>query len=578
MGLACPARSRIALFGAIAAAIMVLYAPASLSAAPQSLLVVDANTGATLVGQAAEEPRSPASLTKMMTLYMVFDALERGSATLKTRIKISSRAAAASPSKLGLEAGEDIALEDAIKALITKSANDIAIAIAEHFGGTEETFARAMTAKARELGMPATTFRNASGLPDSGQLTTARDMVTLGLRLYDTFPRYFPLFSIRSFSYGGNTYKSHNTLMLHMAGINGIKTGYTHASGFNLVTSYESDGRHLMAAIFGGDSAASRNAQMRVALTRAVSRASTTKTRRPLLIAQARPKPPAKVAAKPEAAASTASAVAAKTTITAPKPAAVSAPAISAPAVTAEARSQVPPVTPAAVPVPAPVPVVAPVVTPNIQMAKVRAVDVAPLEPPRAPQTVAAVAPTRPQVEPRLEPRREAEPRREVAAVTAKPGSFSGEMPSLAQGFAPAALSPPPPGPARPPSSLNQQHAALSQQAPAPVRMPEPSYRLQGPATVAAAVPPPVAAGRKSGWDVQVGAFATAEEADRHLAAVMAKAGAVVSGHPAYRKPVVAGGKTLQRARFGGFDQTSAALACAELTRQAIACLATKAD
>ncbi|MBX9926052.1 MAG: D-alanyl-D-alanine carboxypeptidase, partial [Hyphomicrobiaceae bacterium] len=276
---------------------LTLAASAVAVAAPKSLVVVDANTGAVLIDQDGSEPRSPASLTKMMTLYMAFEALERGSVTMRTPIRISTRAENAAPSKLDLDAGDTIALEDAIKALITKSANDVAIALAEHFSGSEEAFARSMTAKARELGMAATTFKNASGLPDSGQMTTARDMVTLSLRLYDTFPRYFALFSTRSFAYGGKTYKNHNTLMIHMPGVNGIKTGYTNASGFNLVTSYEAEGRHLIAAIFGGDSAASRNAAMRVALTRTISKASTAKTRRPLVVASSRAKPPVAVPA-----------------------------------------------------------------------------------------------------------------------------------------------------------------------------------------------------------------------------------------------------------------------------------------
>ena len=309
------------MFGALATAA---------TAAPKAFLVVDANTGATLLDESASEPRSPASLTKMMTLFLAFEALERGSVTMKTRIKISERAANASPSKLDLDAGDDIALEDAIKALITKSANDIAIAVAEHLGGSEDAFARLMTAKARELGMTGTVFKNASGLPDSGQVTTARDMVRLGLALYDRYPRQFGLFATRSFSYGGSTYKNHNTLMLHMAGVNGIKTGYTNASGFNLVTSYESDGRHLMAAIFGGDSAGSRNAAMRVGLTRVLSRASTVKTRKPMLVAlRQAPKlaarPPTRKA-PPEASQPTPPGAVATTPTPIPRPTPVAAP------------------------------------------------------------------------------------------------------------------------------------------------------------------------------------------------------------------------------------------------------------
>jgi D-alanyl-D-alanine carboxypeptidase len=196
-----------------------------------AVLVIDGNTGRVLHQSAADEPRHPASLAKMMTIYLAFELIEQGRLGYQTKIKFSANAAAAAPSKLDLEEGEEIALIDAIKVLITKSANDVAIAVAEHIAGSEEKFARLMTRKAHQLGMSATTFRNASGLPDDAQVTTARDMVTLALRLQDDFPKHYPLFATRTASYKNEEFRNHNTLLFHYEGTDGLKTGYTRASG-----------------------------------------------------------------------------------------------------------------------------------------------------------------------------------------------------------------------------------------------------------------------------------------------------------------------------------------------------------
>ena len=204
---------------------------------------------------------------------------------------MSAAAAAVQPSKLGPGCRRRIALADAIKALITKSANDVAVAIAEHIAGSEDRFARLMTQRARQIGMTATTFRNAHGLPDPAQTTTARDMLTLSLRLMDEFPQYYRLFSTRAFSYEGSIYRNHNTLLGTFEGTDGIKTGYTSQSGFNLVASVQRDGRHVVGVVFGGASAGSRNAHMRQLLTRALTRASKVKTRRTDTIASVR-RPP----------------------------------------------------------------------------------------------------------------------------------------------------------------------------------------------------------------------------------------------------------------------------------------------
>lgn len=268
-----------------------------------AVLVVDANTGRTLHASAADEPRYPASLTKMMTLYMVFELIERGRLAYNTPIRVSAHAAAAAPSKIDLKEGEEIALIDAIRVLITKSANDVAIAVAEHIGGSEANFARLMTQKAHQIGMRSTTFRNASGLPDPAQVTTARDMATLALRLQDEFPQHYVLFGTRTFAYKGESYRNHNTLLFHYQGTDGIKTGYTRASGFNLVSSVKRGNKHVIGVVFGGASASLRDNAMRTYLNMGLVRASPVRTRRPAPVLMARAPRPAvrQVAALPEA-------------------------------------------------------------------------------------------------------------------------------------------------------------------------------------------------------------------------------------------------------------------------------------
>jgi len=269
--------------------LLALATPPALARARYAAMSVDANTGKVLHAEAADEPRYPASLTKVMTLYLVFEQMQLGRLKPGTRLRISSDAASVSPSKLDLDPGDTITVSDAIKALVTKSANDIAVAFAEHIAGSEERFAQMMTRKAHALGMTNTTFRNASGLPDEEQTTTARDMLTLALRLYDTFPREAEIFSLRSFHYDGHRYRNHNTMLGKFAGMDGIKTGYTRASGFNLLASVRRDGRHVVAVVFGGTSAHARNARMRVILGRALQQASTQRTRKRLVVASTRP-------------------------------------------------------------------------------------------------------------------------------------------------------------------------------------------------------------------------------------------------------------------------------------------------
>lgn len=237
-------------------------------------IVVDANTGKTLFSANGDAQRFPASLTKMMTLYLVFEAMETGKIKKSTRIPFSATASAKPPTKLGVKPGNSVTVETIIYALVTKSANDAAAAIAEYLGGSEEGFAQIMTSKARKLGMRDTVFKNASGLPNSAQHSTARDMATLGIALREHFPQYYDYFSTRSFTFGRQRMGNHNKLLGRIKGVDGIKTGYTNASGFNLVSSVKSGDRKIVAVVMGGVSGRSRDNHMAELIKKYLPKAS----------------------------------------------------------------------------------------------------------------------------------------------------------------------------------------------------------------------------------------------------------------------------------------------------------------
>jgi D-alanyl-D-alanine carboxypeptidase len=241
-------------------------------------IVIDANSGKTLYASSADEPRHPASLTKMMTLYMVFEAMAKGKISKNSTMVMSKRAASMAPTKLGIKAGGHLTVETAIFALVTKSANDAAAATAEFLGGSESNFAQMMTVKARSLGMRSTHFYNASGLPDPRQITTARDMATLGIALRRNYPQYYSYFSTRSFTYGRSRMANHNKLLGRVAGVDGIKTGYTSASGFNLVSSVALGNKRLVSVVLGGKSGRSRDAEMAKLISKYVPQASSKAT------------------------------------------------------------------------------------------------------------------------------------------------------------------------------------------------------------------------------------------------------------------------------------------------------------
>ena len=224
--------------------------------------IINENTKRIYHNANADTRNYPASLTKIMTLYLVFDALKSKKISMNSKFKVSKRATKQPPSKLNLSAGSNITVKNAILALVTKSANDVATVIAENLGKSERNFAKLMTRKAKKLGMTRTTFRNASGLPNRGQLSTARDMATLGIAIRKNHPNFFKLFKTKSFVYKGIKYSNHNNLLGSYYGTDGIKTGYTNASGFNLVASVERNGQRIIGVVFGGKKARSRDKHM----------------------------------------------------------------------------------------------------------------------------------------------------------------------------------------------------------------------------------------------------------------------------------------------------------------------------
>jgi D-alanyl-D-alanine carboxypeptidase len=249
----------IALTGAL---FLAAGAPSALAKPVAASIIVDAETGEVLSRSNADTATYPASLTKVMTLYLLFDAIDSGRVSLEDKIKFSANAAGEPATNLNAKAGYTIQVETAILALIIRSANDVATAVAEHIGGSEAEFARMMTKKARELGMTKTTFRNANGLPNADQRTTARDMATLGIAMLRDHPDYYGYFSRTKFSYRGVSYATHNRVLGKFPGADGMKTGFIRASGFNLVTSAARDGRRLVGVVLGGSTAASRDKQM----------------------------------------------------------------------------------------------------------------------------------------------------------------------------------------------------------------------------------------------------------------------------------------------------------------------------
>jgi D-alanyl-D-alanine carboxypeptidase len=526
-----------------------------------SSIIVDGNSGAMLTATNPDGTRHPASLTKIMTLYLLFERLDSGRIKLDTEMPVSEHASEQDPTKLGLRPGQSIKVEDAIKGLITRSANDAAVVIAEAIGGSEDNFAKMMTRKAHALGMSRTVYRNASGLPDDEQVTTARDQSTLGRAIQDRFPRYYHYFSTTAFTFRGQSIHGHNHLLGNVEGVDGIKTGYTRASGFNLVTSMHRGNRFLVGVVMGGHSGGSRDAIMRNLLAENLEKASTTRT----------------VAAITERNANEASADVADADPAPAQPApmqlASADPAASSPApaqASAKARIEPAPLTSGVIQtqpiatVPGSTEPMKPVKVKTVQVKAqpLKLASTVPAQP--SPPTTSSVAPfTRP----------EAVESTSTAVNNAKPIEKAEiSRPELSRPDAPQPPLPPqPPGfgtgngilgvlPASslPPSSSSQ---AMAYADPAPAQ-PQP----QGAASKPAAV--------HTGWIVQVGALDSEDEAQHRIDAARNQAHGLLSKADPFTEPVLAkGDHKLFRARFAGLDRDQAEAVCKALKRADISCM-----
>ena len=598
------------MFGFVAVVFAISGNPAQ--AAPYADIVVDANSGAVLHSTNPDEQRHPASLTKIMTLYMLFEQLEAGKLKLDSPLPVSKEAAGQMPTKLGLKPGSTLAVEDAIKGMVTRSANDDAVVVAEAIAGDEDAFAKLMTRKAQALGMSRTIYKNASGLPDSGQITTARDQSTLGRAVQERFPRYYKYFSIRTFTFRGQSIGNHNHLLGRVEGVDGIKTGYVNASGFNLVTSVHRGNRYLVAVVMGGSSAGSRDAKMRDLISDKIAQASVRRTApmvaegspppearpEPKAVAKVETAPEPKVAAKVEA--KPEPKVAAKTeankTEAKPEPkaearfavaSAVSLPVRlnSAPAgQTDPATTRTESMAAAAQPRTAAgsTDPIRPVLVKTLSVKAGTTASLAPMQvsapaptepapvraaaPVAAPAPVVAVKPEPPAPQPapvvlaaaKPEPAPAPFPPPVAAKIEAPlPALVTASKPDVpALSFAPIAAKAEPA--AAPVAS--QARVAAAEPAPAPARASAPAARPQ----------------HRSGWIIQVGAFPGEQEAKKRLASAQTKAAKLLTKAEAFTETVEKGGTTLYRARFAGLDKDSAEAACKYLKRNDVECVTVK--
>jgi D-alanyl-D-alanine carboxypeptidase len=481
---------------------------------PYAAIVVDANTGNVLHASNPDALRHPASLTKIMTLYLLFERLDSGKLKLDSPLAVSEHAEDQSPTKLGLEDGETIKVEDAIKGIVTRSANDAAVVVGEALAGSEEEFAKLMTSKARALGMTKTVYKNASGLPDDEQVTTARDQAILGRAIQERFPIYYKYFQTRSFIFRGETIGNHNHLLGRVEGVDGIKTGFIRASGFNLVTSMRRDNRYVVAVVLGGASAATRDARMRQLLSEHFASASTKRTA-PMIAEASAPKSESRTVqrtAPPVAEASASSekdgqrfdlASTSSTPVRLDQPAAPLTP----PAPRAGPGSNDP---------------IRPVMVKTLNVKASGAIQTASV----VPMPFAGLP-------------RTAEPQR----VDAAPPAAKSETPTAPAGERPAAA------------------ASLVARATPPAAEPAAAGSKQ-PA--------------RSGWVIQVGAYPDEDTAKQRLSSVKSKASKLLSAADPFTEPTVKGGTTYYRARFAGLDKDQAENACKYLKRNDVDCMAIK--
>ena len=522
-------------------------------------IVIDDKTGKTLYAKNAEALRHPASLTKMMTLYILFEEMQKRKVSLMTRFTVSPKASAQAPSKLGLRPGQTIAAEDAIRALVTKSANDVAVTVAENLGGTEEAFARRMTQTARKIGMRGTTFYNASGLPNDAQFTTARDMVVLGRALQERFPNQYRYFSTRSFAWGNAVHGNHNKLLYRLEGIDGIKTGYTNASGFNLVSSIRRDGRHVVAAVMGGSSGRARDDHMAQLLATYLPQASSGAK-----VSSVFKENGVRRAAELEDddGVETTVADASESTpmrIPAPAPSEIRAAPASRAIEQVAAIVEEPTAPLALAPVPPPAPVAAPVFAPN--KPRIAASDIVPIQPSEAPTRSAsadhgaAVAMARAILLPDAGKPMRAAPEAPVRVATTTIAVVPTPAPAVSHDARP---------PVRPTTlaeaTVSSREVEVHTTASVPRnRVEEPVAKTSG----------------RSGWMVQIGAYDTDRAARTALDKAKDKVGSALGRADGFTEQATTGSGRVWRARFAGFqDQKRAEDACKALKRKNISCLA----
>jgi D-alanyl-D-alanine carboxypeptidase len=532
-----------------------------------SSIIVDGNSGGVLESNSPDGLRHPASLTKMMTLYLLFERLDAGKIKLDTEMPVSEHASDQDPTKLGLRPGQTIRVEDAIKGLITRSANDAAVVISEALGGSEDNFAKMMTRKAHALGMSRTIYRNASGLPNDEQVTTARDQSILGRALQDRFPRYYRYFSTTAFNFHGHTITGHNHLLGSVEGVDGIKTGYTRASGFNLVTSMHRGNRFLLGVVMGGRSGGSRDAIMRNLLAENLDKAATTRT-----VAAITENASQDATADADDAPSDARAAMAQAepAATAPVPTPTPAPRMS---ILAQAAAAVPPAQPKSEP--------APMTSGVIQTAPLALVpgSTEPMKPVRV-KTVQVKAGAV-----KLASAGPSQPAPPVTSAIPAPRSDVAETSNAIVARAETApeatrsdLPPQPPGYGTgngilgvlPASSLPSASAAPQQTvaslAPAP-QQPAPEQ----PAVQATGGSKPTV---HTGWIVQVGALESENEAQARIEAARNQAHGLLAKADPFTETVIAkGDRKLYRARFAGLDRDQAEAVCKALKHSDISCM-----
>ncbi len=525
---------------------------------PYAAIVVDANTGKTLSETNADSLRHPASLTKIMTLYLLFERLDAGKIKLGTLMPVSEHASEQAPTKLGLRPGQHISVEDAIRGIVTRSANDAAVVIAEAIGGDEHTFARMMTAKAHALGMSRTTYVNASGLPDDDQITTARDQALLGRLIQERFPTYYTYFSTPSFVFRGEEIRNHNHLLGRIEGVDGIKTGYTRASGFNLVTSLRRNKRHIVAVVLGGTSAAARDARMRQLIEDHFAEASTRRTVTAVAdAAEPAPRAPARAA---HAAAANSYSLSSASSVPVPPPPAT-----------------------AAAPMPGPV-IAAPKQRPAIGSSEpIKPIAVKTIKVKLAPIHTAALAPAVAMIPVPDETSSTPAAPPKVATAGPPPAAPAATQPA-APAASPAVAAAPPAVPTEPwtpqPTAAAWPTTPITASVTEPAAAaPVPVAKVEAPVQVAK-VEPPAPPTRSlqvhTGWIIQIGAYGSENEAKQHLDIAQNKAKSALAHADPFTETVTKGDKTFYRARFAGLDKSQAEATCRQLRRSDIACITVK--